>query len=64
MAIKNKKFNKLNDAVENNKLKIILSNNIAGDPTPGVVKDGTVKFKFNNKEETRNFKEADTVELP
>lgn len=54
----------LNNAVQDNSLKIVLSNNIAGDPTPGIVKDGTIKYRFNNTAETRSYHEADTIELP
>jgi len=56
--------NELNKAIENDKLKIILSNQIAGDPHYGVVKKGRIKYKINGREEEKEYNEGDIVELP
>jgi len=54
----------LNDAIENNKLKIILSNNIAGDPHKGAVKKGKIKYIFNGEEDQKEYQEDDLIKLP
>ena len=56
--------NELNDAIENNKLKIVLSNNIAGDPHKGVVKKATIKYRFNGQENQKEFQEESLIQLP
>jgi hypothetical protein len=56
--------NELNKAVIDNKLKIILSNNIAGDPHKGKVKKGKIKYSFNDKESEKEFSENDLIDLP
>ncbi len=55
---------KLNDIVEYNKLKTVLSNALAGDPTPGIKKVGKINYIFNNKTSYKEYEELDTVELP
>jgi len=54
----------LNDAIENNKLKIVLSNNIAGDPHKGERKNGKIKYKFDGKEDEKEYPEGEVIELP
>ena len=54
----------LNNAVEDDKLKIVLSNNIAGDPHRGVKKKGEIKYKFNNEIKEKKCNESDLIELP
>jgi len=54
----------LNDAILDNKLRIILSNNIAGDPHYGVRKKGEVEYKYNGTRQTRAYIEGETIELP
>lgn len=56
--------NELNNAIEDNKLKIVLSNNIAGDPHYGVVKKGKIKYKIKGHEKEKEYKEGDIIELP
>jgi len=56
--------NNLNDAIENNELKIVLSNNIAGDPHKGIIKKGKIKYKFNGQKAEKEYKEGDLIELP
>lgn len=56
--------NQLNDAVEDNKLKIVMSNNIAGDPTPGIRKKGKIRYEYANKESEIEYAESDTIDLP
>jgi hypothetical protein len=56
--------NELNKAIENNKLKIVLSNQIAGDPHYGVVKKGKIRYKINEREIEKEYQEGDVVELP
>ena len=55
---------KLNQAVIDNKLKIVLSNNIAGDPVPGKVKQGTVEYRLGNKKITKEYIEGNVIDLP
>ncbi len=55
---------KLNQAIINNKLKIVLSNNIAGDPIPGKVKKGTLEYRLGNKKITKEYIEGNVIDLP
>lgn len=54
----------LNNAIEENKLKIVLSNNIAGDPHKGTLKGGRIKYKFNGQENTKEYQEGSLIQLP
>jgi len=54
----------LNNAIEDDKLKIILSNNIAGDPHENKRKKGKIKYKFNGEENEKEYQERDVIELP
>lgn len=56
--------NELNNSVENNKLRLVLSNNIAGDPYVGINKIGKIEYKFNGNKFEKEFKEGETMELP
>lgn len=56
--------NELNNNVIDNKLNIILSNKIAGDPIYGVTKDGYIKYKYNNIITEKEYKEGDNVKIP
>lgn len=56
--------NELNNAVENNRLKLVLSNNIAGDPYVGKNKIGKIKYKFNGNKFEKEYKESEIIELP
>ena len=56
--------NELNRAVENDKLIIVLSNNIAGDPLVGVQKIGVIKYQYDGKIEEETFIEGVTINLP
>jgi len=54
----------LNNAIQGDKLLIILSNNIAGDPDYGVTKTGTVKYRYNGKIEEKKYREGEVISLP
>jgi len=54
----------LNSMVEDNKLKTVLSNSIAGDPIFGTPKVGHVKYRFNGKELEKQYVEGEVIELP
>ncbi len=53
----------LNNAVKDDKLKIVLSNNIAGDPHPGKRKKGKVKYKLDGRVYKKDYNEDDLIEL-
>lgn len=54
----------LNSKISGDKLKVNLTNDIAGDPDKGVNKEGKVKYIYNRKEFERNYKEWDLIDLP
>lgn len=54
----------LNDSIVDNKLKLVLSNNISGDPIFGVEKEGYVKYTFNGKETDKKYRENEVIDLP
>jgi hypothetical protein len=54
----------LNNSIFDNKLKIVLSNNIAGDPLFGKEKEGLVKYVFNKQEFEKKYKENEIIDLP
>jgi hypothetical protein len=56
--------NELNEAIIDNKLNIVLSNNIAGDPYVTKVKIGKIKYQFDGKENYREYREGEVIELP
>lgn len=54
----------ISDKVENNKLSIVASNDIAGDPHPGTPKTLEIIYRFDGVDIIKEFKEKDKVELP
>jgi hypothetical protein len=54
----------LNKAIIDNKLKIVLSNNIAGDPIFGKLKRGIVDYKIGSKVKRMLYFEGEVIELP
>lgn len=56
--------NELNNSIEHDHLKIVLSNNIAGDPHPGVVKRGSIKYKMNGKVYKGEYGEGEVIQIP
>lgn len=54
----------LNDAVLNNSLNIVLSNNIVGDPCSGVRKIGKIKYQHNGEVLERDYIEGEFIILP
>lgn len=55
---------KLNDMIDKDKLRVILSNSISGDPIIGTVKEGIIKYKYDGKKKEQVYKEGDIIELP
>ena len=56
--------NELNNAVDDDKLKIVLSNAIAGDPIVRTHKEGVINYEHNGKTSDRTYKEGEVIELP
>ena len=56
--------NELNKSVINNSLKIVLSNNIAGDPIYGHQKIGNITYGYDGKIYTQKYIEGETIILP
>lgn len=54
----------LNDRIRSGSLKIIASNQLAGDPDFGHVKSLTVVYRFGGAIQTNQFREGDVVILP
>lgn len=54
----------LNNSVLENQLNIILSNNIAGDPAPGIRKVGIISYEYNGQKFQNNFTEGQAINLP
>jgi hypothetical protein len=54
----------LNESIKDNKLKLTLSNSIAGDPHLGFKKKGEVKYMYDGNEFKKNYIENDVIELP
>jgi hypothetical protein len=54
----------LKKAVIDNKLKIVLSNNIAGDPIIGKVKRGVIEYKIGRRKITKEYIEGDIIDVP
>lgn len=55
---------KLNDLVENNRLKVVLSNNIDGDPYPGFIKQALIEYQLGRNVYSRKYIEGDVIDLP
>ena len=56
--------NKLNDLIQNNKLSIVVSNSLFGDPAPNKTKKLVVTYKVKGIEKTTEFHEKHLTELP
>jgi len=54
----------LNKKIVGDKLKVNLTNDIAGDPDKGISKEGKVIYLYNDKKLERNYKEWDMINLP
>ncbi|MBK5294186.1 MAG: hypothetical protein JJE04_21220 [Acidobacteriia bacterium] len=54
----------LNDVIVDNKLHILVGNQIAGDPCPKVYKNLVVKYRYKGREHTKTFNESDDLDLP
>lgn len=55
---------KLNEKIRNNKLSFKVSNDIAGDPDPGIIKSLDIKYQISDKIIEKTFKENEEVNLP
>ncbi len=56
--------NELNNAIQDDKLIIVISNNIAGDPLIGYQKMATVLYEFDGHQVNKYCKEGETLVLP
>lgn len=54
----------VSEKVENNKLAIFASNDIFGDPHPGVVKKLMIKYKYAGDTFEKEVSEGDTLRIP
>lgn len=54
----------LKKRIENNRLAFIASNDLNGDPEPGVVKVLTIEYKYQNITIKKDFPENASIELP
>jgi hypothetical protein len=54
----------LNAAIVDDKLRILVGNELAGDPLPNVQKELVVKYKYKGQERTKTAKETTYLELP
>lgn len=54
----------LNELIENDRLKIVLSNNIAGDPHRHVVKNGLIRYRINGNIYKKSYREGDIIDIP
>lgn len=54
----------LSDLITEDRLGIVASNNIAGDPHPGVIKDLKIQYKYQGQEHTRAVKEGQELIIP
>jgi hypothetical protein len=55
----------LNDSIDGNRLKVVLSNGLAGkDPVPNVVKEGHITYSIGNKVAEKTYIENDVIDLP
>lgn len=55
---------KLNAAVEGGKLRVLVSNAIAGDPVPGVPKVAKLTYRYGDREYRKEYVEGEVIELP
>jgi len=56
--------NELNNSIIKGRLKIVLSNNIAGDPDFGTQKKGKVKYIYGDKDYEKIYTEGDVIDIP
>jgi hypothetical protein len=54
----------LNQLIKNNRLEFVISNEIAGDPEHGVVKDFKIIYEINGQRVVKDFKEGEKVSIP
>jgi len=54
----------LNELIKDGVLEVVVSNKIAGDPHPGVLKTLRVEYYYNDFILTREYLEGDTVKIP
>lgn len=55
---------RLKGEVIDNKLKIVLSNKIAGDPVPGKIKRGIIEYKIGRRKASKEYIEGDVIDIP
>ncbi len=56
--------NELNSFIKDNKIKIVISNNIAGDPYFGEIKKALIHYKYDGIENEVLIEENEVLELP
>ena len=54
----------LSASLDNNKLNLLVSNKIAGDPHPGMKKKLRIDYKYKGKKNTLIYSEGETINLP
>lgn len=54
----------LNESISDDKLKIILTNEIAGDPDVGTRKKAKIIYKINGEKKEKEYQERDFIDLP
>jgi hypothetical protein len=55
---------KLNDKIVHNKLEILLTNKINGDPYEGVQKIAVIEYSYNGRKLKREYIEGEIINLP
>jgi len=56
--------NALNLLIKDNRLELIVGNDIAGDPDQGTAKDCKIVYELNGQKQTKSFKEGERVLIP
>lgn len=51
----------LNQLIKDNRLEIVVSNEIGGDPDQGTIKDFKLVYELNGEKQTREYKEGEKV---
>lgn len=54
----------LNSLINEDELNVLASNDIAGDPHPGILKEVKIKYIYQGREGEKGFKEGETIKLP
>jgi hypothetical protein len=54
----------LNEAIQDDKLLVVVGNQLAGDPCPNVRKDLVLEYRFEDVPFHRNVNEGETLQLP